>query len=433
MLTFNMLCVSNLHDPSTRQVTQLPCKGITKAFPAALQGIGGTTPARVAGRKLRQQGLLPALLDPMPTPPPPRAASPDPLSGPPIRTPGERTALDSVAAPSAAQLPQQLQPAPGLQSAADPAAQLLCTLRPATAEPPSTTAPSMPNPPAAASAFYMPAVGAHAMQPGLYAHAPLAAGPTSDPAQLQHSPDCAPARTGMSQQSPSAGGTGTAAACWDLVTQVPDSQQLLPGAGLTSSAPQQPRSSQHAPASWHDPLRQDCEARGMAPAFQMQHSLPPSTPLQLSSHLVDHASSQHRGHTALPMQSPFEQPEPRTGSIVPDAVTVARPAEQVIGAGQAVDEDQCQDHWAAAGVAGALGMAGFPPAVAGLQASASAGPSSAQPAAAAAEHADAAGAAQDDPDYDPDGCECLAGSVWRLQLHCRLGVQSCTADALRRS
>ena len=382
-----------------------------------LQGIGGTTPARVAGRKLRQQSLLPALLDPMPPPPTPHAVSPDPLPACPTPTPGERTAQDSVAAPTAAQLPQGPQPAPEPQSTPNAAVQLLHTLQPATAEPCGTPAPSLGHPPSAAAAaaaafhtpFHMPAAASQTVQPGLCAVLPLAAGPTPAPAQLQHMPCSTHASThpctGTLQQRPSAGSTGTAAACWDLLYKVPRSQQLLPGADQTpgSSAPQQPRSSQSAPASWPLAVRQNGETRGMASASELQHALPPRTPLQLSSHLASRASSQHGGKLPLPIDTQSQQPGLGAGSMLPAAVAAASPAEQGYGAEQTAYEAQRQGHRSAAGVAGALGTAGFPHAIAGPQILASAGPGSPQPPAAAAEHADAAGAAQDDPDYDPEG------------------------------
>ena len=108
----------------------------------ALQGVGGTTPARVAGRKLREQGLLPALLDPMPAPPAPLGSIPAVQD---ILTPGSTmqralstaaavpcpviTAPQSSSAAAATQLPQVCQAAaapsvlaPDVCSAAAPAA-----------------------------------------------------------------------------------------------------------------------------------------------------------------------------------------------------------------------------------------------------------------------------------------------------------------------
>ena len=151
----------------------------------ALQGIGGTTPARVAGRKLRQQGLLPALLDPMPAPPAPLGSLPalqDSL------TPGSATqpALSTAAAApcpviaaaqgssapaAAAQLPQACQAAavaapsawaPDVCSAAAPAA---AGTHPAEAQLPAASAarvaltPALPGPTLSAAAAG-PAAGA---------------------------------------------------------------------------------------------------------------------------------------------------------------------------------------------------------------------------------------------------------------------------------
>ena len=66
----HQLCFQSL---DYSDVNALPCSLVPGLEHSDLQlgimvrkGVGGTTPARQAGRRLRQQGFLPALLDPMP-------------------------------------------------------------------------------------------------------------------------------------------------------------------------------------------------------------------------------------------------------------------------------------------------------------------------------------------------------------------------------
>ena len=361
----------------------------------ALQGIGGTTPARVAGRKLRQQGLLPALLDPLPAPPAPMGCLPA------LQDSSAPASAAQQAPSTAAAAACPIIAAPHSSSAPAMATQLLEACQAAAAAGPSLLASEacMAAAPAAAGTHpaqaLLPAASAAdtALPPALSAAAAGPAAGTALPAHVQPTPpaaassrySCTPAAQQHGPHGTQGMGTPPGSTPWLIPPQAPSSLHQARGRPPPAAEQQQQQQQQQQQASvpgTSAELPQTAAPQAFAlhanrPACpQPSHQHPPSSQLMLGKQLLQ------QSEPAAGVAPPADMPSPRhhpPGSSFRTDQHAGRASERgpAVPAG-ARDMPGPGTHWAAVSAVDAQRVPSDPAAAAGT-------------------------AAHDDPDYDPEG------------------------------